>query len=164
MIEVYPTRCNTNVAARVETKGEKEGKRENCDGRQDDRSCRHAAIVLFPPGGSLCLSALDFRLSPFSSFVPYLPSHPLPRPRSSSRSPPFLFVFRGDRGPETDVRAVKNGRRRASGTATFTPARRPLLRIPLPMPPSRISLDETRFIRPTLSTRSTFLLFTTVLS
>lgn len=28
---------------------------------------------------------------------------------------PFLFVFRGDRGPETDVRAVKNDRRRASG-------------------------------------------------
>lgn len=28
---------------------------------------------------------------------------------------PFLFVSRGDRGPETDVRAVKNDRRRASG-------------------------------------------------
>lgn len=28
---------------------------------------------------------------------------------------PFLFVFRGDRRPETDVRAVKNDRRRASG-------------------------------------------------
>jgi len=46
-------------------------------------------------------------------------------------SPPFLFVFRGDRGPETDVRTVKNGRRCASGTGTF----------PLSSSPSSLSLS-----------------------
>jgi len=92
----------------------------------------------------LCLPALDFRLSPFSSFAPYL--WPFPRLvspfPSSSRSPPFLFVFRGDRATETDVRAVKNGRRRASGTSQLP--RSPQLRLP----PSRASpVHETRFIR-----------------
>lgn len=46
-------------------------------------------------------------------------------------SPPFLFVFRGDREPETDVRTVKNGRRCASGTGMF-----PSLSLPhLPLHP-----------------------------
>lgn len=63
--------------------------------------------------------SLSTRFPSFPIFL-FRSVSPVPRPvlPPSSRSPPFLFVFRGDRAPETDVRAVKNGHRRASATAT----------------------------------------------
>lgn len=74
---------------------------------------------------------------------------PPARPTSVfTSSPPFLFVFRGDRGPETDVRAVKNGRRCASGTGTFSSP-------PLPLSLHAVPCSEFYYWHPR-STRNAF--------
>lgn len=136
MIEKYPTgvihgqRGESGKESGEKERGKKKGESEGTDGRQDHRHVVKP-VVLFPPRGPLCLSALDFRLShfPLSLRISSPPLSPFQPPRLSR--PPFLFVFRGDRGPETDVRAVKNGRRCASGTGTT-----PLILLAVPWPKS----------------------------
>lgn len=172
MIEEYSThvtrgRCSENGKGSGGKK--RRGKRET-QWTKGTTVVSSSRSVLFPPRDPLCLSALDFRLSHFPlSLRISRTTLPLSYPRLRPESPPFLFVFRGDRGPETDVRAVKNGRRCASGTGTFSyppfPPRYPSSQFPgLNSTTDALVPGETHFIRPTPTARSTFLLFTTVLS
>lgn len=125
MIEEYSTRVtHADAAARMGKKsdGKKEEKREKGkpNGRQGPPSRRQAGRSFFrlaAPSVSRHLISV-FPIFLFRSVSPGPPARPT---LVFTPSPPFLFVFRGDRGPETDVRAVKNGCRCASGTGTFSP-------------------------------------------
>lgn len=99
----------------------KKGRREKGkpNGRQGPPSCRQAGRSFFrltAPSVSRHLISV-FPIFLFRFVSPGSPARPT---LVFARSPPFLFVFRGDRGPEADVRAVKNGRRCASGTGTLS--------------------------------------------
>lgn len=90
MIEKYPTRVTRENSVRngeggktrsnEKKEGEKKKKREReeTDGRQDHHHVVKL-VVLFPPRGPLCLSALDFRLShfPLSLRISTAPLSPL---------------------------------------------------------------------------------------
>lgn len=117
--------------------------KKNSDGRQHyGRVSSSRSSSFFPPRGPPSVSRHLISVFPiflFRSVSPRFPPRSPSLPRLPHPSPPFLFVFRGDRGPETDVRAVKNGRRCASGTGTFFPlpplVPRPFRKPPFPLPP-----------------------------
>jgi len=124
MIEEYSTRVTRTQQRkwkRERRKKEGENKKEKgkSNGRQGPPSCRQAGHPFSASRPSLSLWHL-ISVFPIFLFRSVSPGPPARLVLVFTPSSPFLFVFRGDRGPETDVRAVKNGRRCASGTGTFS--------------------------------------------
>lgn len=151
MIEKYPTRVTRKRNnERMEEEMAKKREKENLQWTTEPPSCRQAGRP-FSASRPPLSHGTWFPSFPFSSFAPYLPSLRPPPFVFFIPSPPFLFVFRGRRGPETDVRTVKNGRRCTSGTGTSPSCSLylssfsylfSLFRILLPS-----FVDETRFIQ-----------------